>query len=51
MSLVGRVNNAMVYHESKRALIRYKPYMTLAFVEIDYIFLNGFYKHPLAEIK
>lgn len=51
MRLVGRVNNAMVYYESKRALIRYRSYMNLSFGEIDYIFLKGFERHLLAEIK
>jgi hypothetical protein len=51
MRLVGRVNNAMVYYESKRALIRYRSYMNLSFGEIDYIFLKGFERYMLAEIK
>jgi hypothetical protein len=51
MRLVGRVNNAMVYYESKRALIRYRSNVNLSFGEIDYIFLKGFEKHLLAEIK
>lgn len=47
LRLNGKLKNADVYYEAKRALLKYKPNINLSFGEIDYNFLKGYENYLL----
>ncbi len=51
LRLTGKLKNADVYYEAKRALMKYKPNINLSFGEIDYNFLKGYENHILGVRK
>ena len=51
LRLIGKLKNADVYYEAKRALLKYKPNINLSFQEIDYSFLKGYEKYLLGVRK
>jgi len=42
---MGKLKNADMYYEAKRALLKYKPDINLSFGEIDYNFLKGYERY------
>ena len=51
LRLIGKLKNADVYYEAKRALLKFKPNINLSFGEIDYNFLKGYEKYLLGVRK